>query len=281
MQATLVRAVNVLEREGIVYALMGGLASAAVGRPRSTRDVDLFVSPDRAAPALEALGREGFRTERTDESWLYKAFDDGVMVDLIFRSKGGLELDPEMLEHRRELTVRGRRVQALGPEDLVVFKAMAAAEHVPRHWYDAVAILESGQIDWAYAGWRARPFAARVLSLLLYAVSSGISVPEPVLRELTERALRTQPEEAPAGAAAEAAAEAQAEADHHLAARVRQALATDPRLGEVQLSVSAASGHLLVSGEVATPERREAVRKVVREAAGRGRARVDVDVRPS
>jgi predicted nucleotidyltransferase len=264
MEATLVRAVDVLEAEGIEYALMGGLASAAVGRPRQTRDVDLFVPPDRAVPSLEALGRAGFRTERTDEAWLYKAFAGAVMVDLIFTSKGNLVLDTEMLGHRREMTVRGRRVLALSPEDLVVIKAMAAAEHVPRHWYDAVSILERGDIDWGYAGRRARPFAARVLSLLLYAVSCGVPVPESVLRELTECALRGVPDEAAV------------EADHHLAAHVRQALATDSGLCEVQLSVSTLGGEVAVSGEVATQQRRDAVEEVVRRAAGTRPVRVDV-----
>ena len=266
MEAVLIRAVDALEREGIEYALMGGLASATVGRPRRTRDVDIFVTPERALPALEALGRVGFRTERTDESWLYKAFLGDVMVDLIFRSKGGLVLDQRMLERRREVTVRGRRVLALGPEDLVVIKAMAAAEHVPRHWYDAIAILERGGIDWEYARWRARPFAARVLSLFLYALSAGVPVPEPVLRELTECALR--------GTLGEAAAEA----DHHLAARVRQALATDRRLCEVQLSVSVQAGELVVSGEVATERRRQAVEEVVRRVAGGRPTRIAVHV---
>src|SRR5207253_8389916 len=93
IEATLVRAVDALECEGIEYALMGGLASAVVGRPRRTRDVDLFVLPDRALPALAALRRAGFHTDRTDETWLYKAWDRGVLVDVIFRSKGGLILD--------------------------------------------------------------------------------------------------------------------------------------------------------------------------------------------
>ncbi|HLH69778.1 MAG TPA: nucleotidyltransferase [Candidatus Dormibacteraeota bacterium] len=266
METVLVQAVDVLERQGIEYALMGGLASATVGRPRRTRDVDIFVAPERALPALEALGRAGFRTERTDEAWLYKAFAGDVMVDLIFRSKGGLVLDERMLAYRREVTIGGRRVLALGSEDLVVIKAMAAAEHVPRHWYDAVAILERGGIDWEYLRWRARPFAARVLSLLLYALSCGVLVSEPVLRELAECALR--------GVQGEAATEA----DHHLVARVHQALATDPRLCEAPLSVSVQAGELVVSGEVATARRREVVEEVTRQVVGAHPVRVEVRV---
>ena len=183
---------------------------------------------------------------------------------MIFRSKGGLILDPEMLDHRLEVTVNGRRVLALAPEDLVVIKAMATAEHVPKHWYDAMAILATGEIDWAYMCWRARPFAARVLSLLLFAMSCAIPVPEPVLRELTERALRGFHDDAVA------------EADHHLVARVRQALATDPRLGEVELSVTRQDGQLLVSGEVATEQRRAVVEEVVRRTTGHEPVCVDV-----
>jgi predicted nucleotidyltransferase len=266
MEAVLVRAVETLEQQGIAYALMGGLASATVGRPRRTRDVDLFVTPEQALPALEALGRAGFQTERTDERWLYKAFASDVMVDLIFRSKGGLVLDERMLASRRKVTVGGHLVLALGPEDLVVIKAMAAAEHVPRHWYDAVAILERSRIDWEYLRWRARPFAARVLSLLLYALSCDVPVPEPVLRELAECALR--------GAEGEAAAEA----DHHLVACMHQALATDPRLSEEPLSVFAWAGEVVVSGEVATPRRREVVEEVARRVAGVRPVRVEVRV---
>lgn len=37
-----------LEREGVRYAVFGGLAMAAHGLDRATRDLDLFLSPDEA-----------------------------------------------------------------------------------------------------------------------------------------------------------------------------------------------------------------------------------------
>ncbi len=37
-----------LEREGVQYAIFGGLAMAAHGLDRATRDLDLFLSPDEA-----------------------------------------------------------------------------------------------------------------------------------------------------------------------------------------------------------------------------------------
>ncbi len=127
MEQALLRAVTAFDRAGLDYALMGGLASAAMGRDRHTHDVDLFVAPGDREEALAVLARAGFRTERTDPEWLYKAFWNDVLVDVIFVSKGGIVLDDEARRHRRGVDIRGRRVQALGPEDLLVVKALAPA----------------------------------------------------------------------------------------------------------------------------------------------------------
>ena len=116
----LVRAVDALEQAGIPYALMGGLAAASIGRERSTKDVDVFITPDHAEAALEALGQAGFRTERTDPSWLYKAFWEECLVDLIFESSGGILFDEEVRAHRREVTVLGREIMALAAEDILL-----------------------------------------------------------------------------------------------------------------------------------------------------------------
>jgi len=70
--AVLREAIDAVERKGIPYVLMGGLASAALGRPRWTHDIDFFVKPQDAAAALEALAEEGFETQETYPDWLFK-----------------------------------------------------------------------------------------------------------------------------------------------------------------------------------------------------------------
>lgn len=42
------RVLSALERHGVRYALFGGLAMAAHGLDRATRDVDLFLADDAA-----------------------------------------------------------------------------------------------------------------------------------------------------------------------------------------------------------------------------------------
>nr|MDQ6921528.1 nucleotidyltransferase family protein [Candidatus Dormibacteraeota bacterium] len=221
----LVRAVEVLQQAGIPYALMGGLAAASIGRERATKDVDIFLAPEHADAALEALGQAGFRTERTDPVWLYKAFWEESLLDLIFESSGGILFDEDMRAHLREVTVLGREVKALAAEDILLIKALANKEHRPRHWYDALAIATETQLDWAYLLKRGRDHAPRLLSLLLYAVSEGVYVPPEPLRELFEEAMR----QVPSGS--------ETEREHHLAARVREALATNPEIAEPDVSV--------------------------------------------
>jgi hypothetical protein len=267
MEDVLLRAVDALELAGIPYALMGGLASAAIGRSRHTHDVDLFVTVADADRALETLDRAGFGTERTDPEWLYKAFWDDTLVDVIFVSKGGVRFDEEMREHRRPVEIRGRSVPALSPEDMLVIKAMANAEHVPRHWHDGLGIVSAADLDWPYLLRRARPHASRVASLLLYALSDGQELPAEHVRELFEAAMAEAPPAPP-----------RTEAEHHLAAHLRQALATDPRVNEPHVSVLVCGDEVTVRGQVATPGRKRAIDAVLRELVEEGHVRNEVEV---
>jgi osmotically-inducible protein OsmY len=54
---------------------------------------------------------------------------------------------------------------------------------------------------------------------------------------------------------------------HYDQERIRQALATDPRVGEPELSVEIVAGRVLVSGSVPSREVRDAVDVVVIEVA--------------
>ena len=38
----------------------------------------------------------------------------------------------------------------IAPEDLIVIKAIVFDEETPRHWYDALALIPRGELDWDY-----------------------------------------------------------------------------------------------------------------------------------
>ncbi|MDQ3898054.1 MAG: nucleotidyltransferase family protein [Actinomycetota bacterium] len=185
-------AIAALEAKDIPYVLMGGLSSATFGRPRGTNDIDLFVRPESARLTLDALEAAGFRTEETDPLWLYKGFKDDILVDVIFRSTGDIYLDEEMLAHARVVDVRGCAARVIPPEDLLIIKALAAAEHMPHHWHDALGVITGSDLDWDYLVSRARRHGARrVLSLLLYAQSNDLGVPVKPVRALFDAIFET------------------------------------------------------------------------------------------
>jgi predicted nucleotidyltransferase len=174
--------VDVLKTSGIPHAFMGGLASAALGRPRWTHDIDVFVKKEDARRALAVLEAEGYATQETDPDWLFKALKDDVLVDVIFRSSGKIFMDDDMVARAQQVDIDGFSVPVISPEDLVVIKALVHKERAPRHWFDALALLRRDDLDWDYLVRRAVQYdPGRVLSLLIYARSADQAVPpEPV-----------------------------------------------------------------------------------------------------
>jgi predicted nucleotidyltransferase len=176
--------VRAIEEAGIPYVIIGGVGSAALGRPRWTHDIDVLVSPQDGERALEVLAAAGFVTERTNDHWIYKAMSDEVTIDLIFRLVGDIYLDDQMLAHARREAFLGVEVCVAGAEDQIVIKAIANDEQSARHWNDALSLISSCDIDWDYLIERSSKGPRRVLSLLVYAQSDDIVVPTRVIQAL-------------------------------------------------------------------------------------------------
>jgi predicted nucleotidyltransferase len=175
-----------LDADGIPFMVIGGVASAVWGRPRYTQDIDVLVRPHDAKRALEVLEGAGFATQETFDNWLYKGVKEGVIVDVLFQSSGGIYLDEEMLERCQPRELHGITLPLAAPEDLIVMKAVAHEEATPRYWHDALSIIARVDLDWNYLLQRARVSAKRILALLLYAQSIDLVVPDRVVRELFE-----------------------------------------------------------------------------------------------
>src|SRR5437867_3114490 len=97
-------------RDGGVDFLVGGGFALHVylRRWRSTKDLDVFVRPEHARAALDALAAAGFATELTDPSWIVKAKRGTAFIDVIFCSYNGLfRVDDGWFENARESEVLG------------------------------------------------------------------------------------------------------------------------------------------------------------------------------
>ncbi len=120
-----------LERGGVEYALVGGLAVAVHGAPRATTDIDLLVAPDDAEEAVVIAKRTGFQFEA-----LPHQFNDGMRLRRVTRIDAGESLtvdfmlaDPPLQPawHSRERydAGDGRTLWVVGREELIAMKVQA------------------------------------------------------------------------------------------------------------------------------------------------------------
>jgi hypothetical protein len=85
LATTLKRVASVLKQAEIPFALGGSFAVYAHGGHSSDHDVDFLIREQDKERALEELAAVGFEVEQPPEDWLVKVFDEGRMVDLIYR----------------------------------------------------------------------------------------------------------------------------------------------------------------------------------------------------
>jgi len=85
LATTLKRVASVLKQAEIPFALGGSFAVYAHGGHSSDHDVDFLIREQDKERALEELAAVGFEAEHPPEDWLVKVFDEGRMVDLIYR----------------------------------------------------------------------------------------------------------------------------------------------------------------------------------------------------
>jgi predicted nucleotidyltransferase len=294
--------VEAMEESGIRYVFIGGIASGGLGRPRSTHDIDIFVMPEDAELVLRALAKKGFRVEKTDPSWLYKGFKEDILVDVIFKSKGEIYLDPEMYQRVTIAEFHGRKLRLVAPEDLLIIKAAAHSELTPGHWHDAIALMSHANLDWEYLLKRARRAPRRTLSLLVYAQSVDVFVPNGVIHQLYASVFNDG-NRASLGVPPKVASPSASEQPHVMAhhsppqkrapdlektygvGHLREWLAQDPRTNELDIQIEEAGEKILLRGEVQYDDRRQAVEKVAKECFPRAvienQIRVQVISHPS
>jgi predicted nucleotidyltransferase len=166
--AAMKKAGGALNQAEIPFMLGGGLACWARGAPKTEHDVDFLLRPEDAGPAQETLARAGMRPETPPEGWLLKAYDDGVLIDLIFDPQGG-PIDDETFARAEELEVHAMRMKVAALEDVLVQKLLALKEQEP----DFSSVLELAralreQVDWDEVRERTResPFAKAYFILL-------------------------------------------------------------------------------------------------------------------
>jgi len=165
---TMKKIAAVMRESEIPFLLGGGLAAWARGGPESSHDVDFLLAGDDADRALEVLEAAGFRPEHPPENWLYKVWDGGVFVDLIFDTSAG-PVGDELFERSEELEVHAVRMRVASLDDVMVAKLCAIDEQD----LDLASCLELArplreQIDWEHVRERTSgsPYARTFFTLV-------------------------------------------------------------------------------------------------------------------
>jgi hypothetical protein len=128
LTATFKRAAAALAEEDVPYLLAGGLGCWARGGPPSENDIDLVAEKGDAETVLATLERIGMRVEHPPEQWLFKAWDDDVLIDVIF-APAGMRMSDAVLERGEVLNVDGMYVPVMALDDILVTKLCALDEH--------------------------------------------------------------------------------------------------------------------------------------------------------
>ncbi len=279
--------IDAVERSGIPYALIGGVAGKSLGRPRVTHDIDLFVTPEDASKILDVLEARGFISQKRDPYWLFKAWKQNILVDIIFKSSGDIYFDEEVRSHVRRTTYLGRFVNSISPEDFLVIKAAAHQEHNPHHWHDALAVLKQGNLDWNYLLRRAKHAPRRVLALLIYGQSNDIAIPNDIIRLLYKSVFESPPYTSEAVVHPyQSMVKARQQIPHngennptYIKGKIMEALTSDERIAEHDIRVYVSNHDVITKGEVYTEEQKRAVDEVIRVVAPQFEFKNQVEVR--
>ena len=149
LRDALKRAASALKADGVPFALGGGYGLWVHGAPEPLHDVDFVVPEDDAEAAAHSLAAAGLRVERPPEDWLFKAYVDDALVDVLHRLQGRV-VTRELTDRAQEFEVLGMRFPVLPPTEIMVAKLGSLSEH----YSDFGALLPvvraiREQLDWA------------------------------------------------------------------------------------------------------------------------------------
>lgn len=236
---TLTRVVTALSQQDIAFAVAGGCAVYARGGPVTTHDIDIFLRERDVPSAAAALHHAGLRLEDPPESWLTKAYDGSVLVDLIF-GPNDRPVDADFLARAESMQIGPTRAPVVTATDLMVDKLLVLDSH--RCDFGPVlriarAIRE--QVDWrqVYRSTEQSPYAAAFLNLLV-----GLVIVD--LDNVGVRDIRQYDE-----------------------AEIRKRFAQDARTAELGVQVTFKGDTLALDGEVDCSHRRDMLAVVAREYA--------------
>jgi hypothetical protein len=162
-ERALVQLIRLLDKAKIPYMVIGGLANAIWGQPRSTLDIDITIwaPATNTAGLLRVLARQFTPLVEDPEEFVARTrvlpvkSRSGVKADLIF---GGLPLEEEAIHRATAVPMHDTLVRFCTAEDLILHKIISDRE---RDQSDVQGVLSARleQLDLSYLEPRIRDLA--------------------------------------------------------------------------------------------------------------------------
>lgn len=143
------------DRSGACFAVGGGIANCLyTGRWRPHKDIDLYVDATQRDALIEATHRSGLRdyydTQAYDRSWIYRASDGEVIVDVIWALANGFgAVEPGWLDGGPRVELDGFAFPLLAPVEMIWTK-LHVMQRDRCDWPDLLGLLYAAgpAIDW-------------------------------------------------------------------------------------------------------------------------------------
>ncbi len=191
------RGLRALNDVGLPYVIAGAYAIYEhTGIYRETKDLDVFMEPERVEEAMTALKAAGFSTRLEQPHWLAKAKDGDYFVDIIFGMGNGLALiDDGWHRHSLPAILAATPVRVAPAEELLWHRLFIFERHRQDTADIAHLILKCGhRLDWERILDRTSehwPVLLSQLHLFAYIYpESRTLVPRWIMCELLDRARR-------------------------------------------------------------------------------------------
>jgi hypothetical protein len=133
---------------GIPYALCGGYAAWARGAPEPQHDADFVIMEKDVDKARAAIAAAGLDVRDPAENWLFKAYHQDALIDVLFRMCGE-QVDPGIFERADTIEVLAVRMPVLSATDVLAGQLRVLGEH----YCDFARLLPTAralreQIEW-------------------------------------------------------------------------------------------------------------------------------------
>jgi hypothetical protein len=158
---------------GATFAFGGAFATAVyTGELRNTKDFDFYVLPADREAMIEATVHSGltdhFERLNYDRSWIYRASDGDVLVDVIWAmANHRTDVDASWLSRGPLVEIRGERIRAIPIEELIWSK-LYVLQRERTDWGDVLNLIaaQAASINWSHLLARLGPDAPLLAAVL-------------------------------------------------------------------------------------------------------------------